>query len=128
MDNDRLTKAYLKIRDARKQLKKDFEAEDAKLEEKLNMVGGLMLRFLQDHKTDAIRTDAGTFYRQVDVKPAASDWDAFYKWVSANDAFDFLEKRIKKTSIVEYMEAHEEALPPGVSVFREYVIRVRTGD
>jgi hypothetical protein len=36
-----------------------------------------------------------------------------------------LEKRIKKTFVQEWMDAHEGTPPPGVNVYREFVVRVR---
>ena len=42
-----------------------------------------------------------------------------------NDAFDALERRIKKTFVSEYMENNGGAIPPGVSVYRQYAVRVR---
>jgi hypothetical protein len=50
----------------------------------------------------------------------------FYGWIKDNDAFDALERRVKKTFVTEFMETHEGGLPPpGITVSREYVVRVR---
>lgn len=125
MDINKLTSVHLKIRDARSDLKRKFEEEDRKLKIKQERIENEMLRFLQDSNTDSVRTESGTFYRQEEITPTGSDWDAFYRWVRENDAFDALERRIKKTFVKEYMETHEGGIPPGVSVYREYVVRVR---
>ena len=125
MDINALTKAHVRIRDARAALKKTFDAEDGVLKAKQERLEGEMLRILQQGNVDSIKTDSGTFYRQEDITPRGDDWDAFYQWVAANDAFDALERRIKKTFVKEYMETHDGAIPPGVSVYREYVVRVR---
>lgn len=125
MDINKLTSVHLKIRDARSDLKRKFEEEDRKLKIKQERIENEMLRFLQDSNTGSVRTESGTFYRQEEITPTGSDWDAFYRWVRENDAFDALERRIKKTFVKEYMETHEGGIPPGVSVYREYVVRVR---
>lgn len=125
MDISTLTKAYVKIRDARGVLKKQYEEEDIKLKAKLERLEAEMLRFLQENNTDSVKTVHGTFYRQEEITPTGADWDALYKWIAQNDAFDALERRIKKGFIKEYMETHEGGVPPGVSVYREYVVRVR---
>lgn len=125
MDVNKLTKVYVKIRDARSEAKRAFEEEDNKLKAKLELLEGQMLKFLLDSKTDSVKTVAGTFYKQEEITPSGSDWQAFYQWVGDNDAYDFLEKRIKKTSIKEYMDMNEGGIPPGVSVHREWVVRVR---
>lgn len=125
MDNAKMVRVYLKMRDARTALKRQFEEDDTKIKAQMEKLEIAMLRHLQDSNSDSIRTDAGMFYRQEEVTPTGSDWDAFYQWVKDNDAFEALERRIKKTFVREYMETHNGGIPPGVSVYREYVVRVR---
>jgi hypothetical protein len=125
MDTNALTKTYVKIRDARTALKRKFDEEDGKLKAKLERLEGAMLKFLQESGIDSAKTENGTFYRQEEITPTGSDWDRFYQWIAENDAVDALERRIKKTFVKEYMETHEGAIPPGVTVYREYVVRVR---
>jgi hypothetical protein len=124
-DMNKLTKVYIKIRDARSKLKKDWEQQDAALKEKLERLEGEMLRFLNDTQQNSSKTDSGIVYRQEEITPTGADWNAFYQWVKDHDAFDALERRIKKTFVKEYMDANGGGIPPGVSVYREYVVRVR---
>jgi hypothetical protein len=128
MDNAALVRAYLRLRAKRHELKVAFEAEDKKLKAMQDRLGASMLKALNDGTSESIRTKDGTFYRQTEVTPRGEDWGALYDWIKENDAFDALERRIKKTFVAEYMETHGGAVPPGVSVFREYVVRVRKGD
>lgn len=125
MDTNKLTKAYVALRDAKAELTKEFNVKDAEIKAKLDLLEGQMLKFLIDTGTDSVRTPNGTFFKQEEITPAGEDWDAFYKWVAKNDAFDFLERRIKKTAVKEYMESNKGKIPPGVSVYREFVVRVR---
>lgn len=120
-----LTRAYVKLREARAKLSKEYNDKDKDLKAKMSRLEAEMLRILKETGSESIRTEAGTFYRQEDITPSGSDWEAFYAWVAENSAFDALERRIKKTFVKEYMEAHDGELPPGVSVYREYVARVR---
>jgi hypothetical protein len=125
MDINKLVSVYTKIRDKRSEIKRAYEAEDDALKAQLVKLEGVLLGHLNTTNSDSIRTEAGTFYRQQDVTPSASDWAAFYDWIKQNDAFDALERRVKKTFVTEYMEANDGAIPPGVSVYRQYVVRVR---
>jgi hypothetical protein len=125
MDFKKVVSAHVKLRDARAKLKKEFEAADKELKEKQQRLEAVLLNHLNETHADSMKTEAGTFYRQEEITPTGSDWDAFYKWVADNDAFDALERRIKKTFISQYMEANKGGVPPGVSVFREFVVRVR---
>lgn len=128
MDIEKLTKAYIAIRDKRAEIKKAFELEYTELGGKLDRLEAELLRFMQENKSEAIKTTFGTVYRQEEVKPSCSDWSALDAWEKANpdiNASDILEKRVSKKFITEYMEHNDGALPPGVSIYREYVARVR---
>lgn len=125
MDTARLVRAYLKMRDTRTENKRVFEEGDNKIKEQMGKVEATLLRFLNESQIESVATPAGTFYKQEEVTPTGSDWDALYEWIKRHDAFDALERRIKKTFVKEYMETNGGAIPPGVSVYREHVVRVR---
>jgi hypothetical protein len=127
LDLGKITKAHINIRDARNQLRKQYEEADTELKAAQAKLEGVMLDHLNNHGMESVRTEAGTFYRQEEITPSASDWNALYDWIKDNDAWDALERRIKKTFVKEYQEAHNGGLPPGISVYREYVVRVRRG-
>lgn len=124
-DIDRLVRVHLKIRAARSALSKKFNEEDDKLKAQQERVENELLRFLNDNNMKNSKTESGTFYWQKEIQPVGSDWDRFYSWVKENDAFDALERRIKKGFVTEYMEEHDGDLPPGVSVNTKRVVRVR---
>jgi len=126
-----LTKVYLKIREARKAKTAEYEKEDARLKEQLATLEAAMMAKLDADKVTSTKTEFGTVYKQVDIKPSASDWAAFYRWIAEDpDRFEFLQKRITIEPVKTYMEDHKDEddnpmLPPGVSVMRTYVVRVR---
>lgn len=128
MDIEKLTKAYIAIRDHRAEIKKAFEDEYKELGSKMDRLEAELLRFLQDNHSDAVKTTFGTVYRQEEVKPSCQSWTDLDAWIETNPDVtpsDVLEKRLSKKFITEYMDAHDGALPPGVSIYREYVARVR---
>lgn len=114
-----------KIKARRDKLRMEYEVQDTALEAEQLKLDNFLLAALNTMNTDSMATPHGTFYREQSIKPSCQDWDAFYSWVAANDAFDFLEKRLSRGAIKEYMEKHEGELPPGTACFREYVVRVR---
>lgn len=146
VDLDKIVSVYTKIRDKRSELKKAFETKDAELKGKLEQLEAVLLSQLNTTKSDSTKTAHGTFYRQKDVMPSCSDWAAFYEWIKKHDAFDALERRVKKTFITDYMEEQRRKaleqqaedghdgehpddttppLPPGINVYTKYVVRVR---
>ena len=114
-----------KIAAKRKELSDAFEVEDARLKEKQKELETFLLGYLTEHKIKSLATDAGTVYREKDVIPRAEDWDLVYNWIVETNAFDALERRIKKTFVSTYMEEHNGALPPGMSVFTQWKVGVR---
>jgi hypothetical protein len=53
-----------------------------------------------------------------------ADMDAFLGFVREHDAWHFLEKRVAKTQVDEYVQAHKD-LPPGINYSSMAVINVR---
>lgn len=122
---DKIVKAFLRIRDRRAELKTEWESEDTALKEAQSELQAHMLNQMNETGITSFRTKYGTVYRSESIKPAAYDWDAFYKYVAENDAFEALEKRIKTTFVSAYMEQNNGEAPPGVSVIRAYEVNVR---
>jgi len=121
---DKVAATYVKIRDKRSELKKVWEAEDLKLKDQLETIESFFLQTLQDLGVESARTKHGTIYRSLDVKPSCEDWNAFYAWIAENEAFDALERRVKKSFITQFMEDNKDELPPGITVVKEYIAKV----
>lgn len=125
LDLEKAARAFLRIRDARTALKHKYEEEDAALKAKQDEITGAVADFFHAHKIDSTPTNAGTFYRIINVTPTVMDWSAVYGFIRERDAFEFLHRRVSSTFVKDYMEEHKGAPPPGVSVFKEYEIRCR---
>ena len=126
IDLAKLVKVYRKIRDKRAADKKVWEAADAALAAQQDEVGNFLLATLNQSNVKSMRTEAGTFTRTEKVIPAGADWGAFHRWIAEDpDRFEFLERRIKSTTVAAFMEENDGALPPGVNVFRQFTIGVR---
>lgn len=128
MDLNQIVRVYIKMRDALAVKRRAFEDEERDIKSQMKVLENAMLNHLNTTKLESARTAAGTVYRTEEVIPSGSDWDAFYAWIAKNNEFEALERRIKRTFIKDYMEQHEGRLPPGVSVHREFVARVRRPD
>lgn len=124
---DKVAETYVKIRDARTALKRQFEADDQKLKDQQETLDSFLLQTLRDLGVESVKTAHGTVYQSVNVKASCQDWNSFYTWIAKNKAFDALEKRVKKSFVVDYMADNKGALPPGVTVLQEYTVVVRRG-
>ena len=122
---DKVTATYVKIRDQRSALKKQYEADDLALKVQLETLDSFLLGKLQELGVESVRTKHGTVYQSTVVKPSCEDWDSFYTWIAENEAFDALERRVKKSFITTYMEDNKGELPPGINVTQEYAVTIR---
>lgn len=125
-DLSKVVGAFVAIRDERSRLKKEWEAKEDELLAQQDRLGGVLLSHLKEQNANSVQTEHGTFYRQEEVKPNITDDVAFYGFIREQDcAADALERRAKKGFVTEFMENHDGLPPPGISVSREYVVRVR---
>ena len=124
-DLDQLTAVYLKIRDKRSELKREFEAQDAELGEQQQMLANQMLETCKEMNADSIRTPHGTIIRSVKSKYWTNDWDSMYRFIKDNDAFGLLEKRLHQTNMKDFLHENPDAMPMGLNVESEYNIVVR---
>jgi hypothetical protein len=122
---DRLTKAYIKIRDKRSELRKAYEAEDSVLKEKLETIQSALLDYCKDHNVDSVRTPNGLFYRTTSTRYWTSDWEAMNRFILENELPEFYEKRLNQGVVREFLEENPETVPPGLNTTSEYSIRVR---
>ncbi len=126
LDLNRVVQAYTAIKDARTARRHAWEKEDLALEEDQTKLRQVMLHILNSNGAQSIKTDNGTAYRKLKLKPSVADWAAFFAWVREDpDRFEAMEKRIKASFVGEFMEQNEGQLPPGVNAHREYEVAVR---
>ena len=126
IDTDKLTRVYEKIRKARSENTREYEARDKALKSQLDQVGAALLSWLIDNKQQSAHTESGlTFYKEEVLTPTAADWNIIYEWIAENNAWEALEKRLTKTFFKTYMKDNDGAIPPGVNIYREFVARVR---
>lgn len=129
METDKLIKAYIKLRDARADLKHKYDEDDANLEKKMELIESHLLEHAKEHGIDSMKTPYGTATRVVRTRYWAPDWDAYYKWLEKypDEAFYLFEKRIHQGNFKQFLEEHPDLAPP-VNADSRYSITVRRGN
>jgi hypothetical protein len=122
---DKLVSTYVKLRDKKAEIRKEWEAEEAELDAKLNLVKDALLEHCKTTGAESVRTAEGTFYRSIKSKYWTSDWESMNNFILENNALDLLEKRLHQTNMRSFLEEHPDKLPPGLNVDSEYTITVR---
>ena len=125
VDLDKLTTIYIKIRDARADSKRVFEAEDNDLKEQMEVLEAQMLDVCKEMKADSIRTPHGTIIRSVKSRYWTNDWDSMYDFIEEHGAFGLLEKRLHQTNMKEFLSENPAILPAGLNVENSYSVVVR---
>lgn len=122
---DKLVKAYIKMRDARSQLKEQYEAQDAKIKEQMAVIEAHFLELCKSTGASSIKTPVGTIIRGVESRYWTSDWEEMHRFIKENDAVDLLERRIAQKAMAEFLKTNPDKMPKGLNVNSEYKITVR---
>ena len=125
MPMDKLAKIYIKIRTAKQEKTKVYEAELEELVEQLKVISNAMKDQMQAAGVKSVRTDYGTAVLSQKTRYWTGDWDAFKTFVKENDALDLFEKRIAQTNMSKFLEENPGTVPPGLNADSEYVVSVR---
>jgi Zn/Cd-binding protein ZinT len=122
---EKLTKAYIKLREQRSQLAADFRTQDQVLLERQDKIKEALLDHCKEHNVESVKTTEGTFYRQVKRRYWTSDWESMYKFVLEHQLPEFFDKRLNQKNVGQFLEENPEMVPPGLNVESEYVVSVR---
>ena len=125
MPVDKLTRIYIKIRDAKAKLAADFKVEDDALSEQLSVVKRALLDYCTEHGVESVRTSEGMFYRTTKTRYWTSDWESMHKFILAHELPEFFEKRLNQSAVKQFLEENPESVPPGLNTDVEYVVTVR---
>lgn len=116
---------YIKLRDQKAQMKADFDAQVAPLQEKMDKLEAKLLEVFNQTGMDSVKTEFGTAYATVRTSASIADRDVFMDFVKANEEWALLEVRVSKTAVEQYRSANDDELPPGVNVREERVVNIR---
>lgn len=122
---DRLTRTYIKIRDARAKLSAEFKEKDGDLTFQLDAVKRALLDYCSDNKVESVRTTEGLVYRTTKTRYWTGDWSAMHRFILDKKLPEFFEKRLNQTAVKEFLEENPDESLPGLKTDVEYVVTVR---
>ena len=115
---------YIKMRDKKAQMKAEFDASIAPLNEKMEKLEAKLLDVFNKTGMDSVKTEFGTAYTTTRVTASVADREIFMNHIKENDDWALLEVRASKTAVEQYRDTNND-LPPGVSMREERVVNVR---
>jgi hypothetical protein len=119
-----LVTKYIAARDMKSKLDAAHKTKLEPLILAMEKTEAAILDFFNTHGMDSAKCEAGTAYRSMKSSATVNDMDAFLDFVRTNDAWNFLEKRVAKTQVDEYV-AENKDLPPGITYNRIASLNVR---
>lgn len=115
---------YIKMRDKKAQMKAEFDASIAPLNEKMEKLEAKLLDVFNKTGMDSVKTEFGTAYTTTRVTASVVDREIFMNHIKENDDWALLEVRASKTAVEQYRDTNND-LPPGVSMREERVVNIR---
>ncbi|MCX5637112.1 MAG: hypothetical protein NTX52_05400 [Planctomycetota bacterium] len=127
MDINRVVNVFLKIRDEKARITREYEAAIAKLDEQQGRLNAVLLEECKTLNVESIRTEAGTAFKTVKQRYWVNDWSAVEKFIYDNDAFDLLERRLAQTAAKTWTKEYPDNPIPSLVVDSKYQITIRRG-
>lgn len=126
MKLDELVANYIKLRDKKSLLKKQYDEKVAKVDAVMDKMEAIILKTFQDSGIDSARTDAGTAYISTRTSATVGSREEFLSWVlqDPDERSIFLENRVSKVAIEQFKAANDD-LPPGINFRSEVTVGVR---
>jgi hypothetical protein len=121
---DTVIAAYVKLRDRRAALRKEYMAQDEEYVAKMDKLEVFLLTKMQADNMTQLGSEHGTAYQQTVMKGNCSDWPSFWEFLAQTGRFDMMEKRISIKAVQEYFEQTGD-MPPGVNVNPELKVVIR---
>lgn len=147
---ERLIKAHIAIKAKIDQIEEKHKKEKANLKSAQDKISAAIKKYLVGKKIASVKTDAGTAYKKTNQFVGVEDWDCFLGFItksllqsagiSTEDPekldylvgevvkkadWQFFNKSVNKTAVLEFFDQSEGDLPDGIKLTKEEVIGIR---
>ena len=122
---DKLVAVYIKMRDKRAALLREYEEQDEAVKSQMEMVEAKLLDLCKAVGADSLKTQHGTVIRSVKTRYWTSDWNSMHKFIMENNMPELLEKRISQTTMKQLLDENPDMMPPGVNIDSRYAVTIR---
>lgn len=124
MTVDDVVALYVRLRNEKGAIKAEAEQKVSVIDTKLDKLEAWIKTKADEQGVTSFKTNHGTAFLTTVDYASVEDWDAIVKFVKDNDAFDMFEKRVSKTAVRGYIDAHS-AVPSGVTYGTRIEVSVR---
>ena len=121
---DEVVSAYIKLRSKKEAMEADTKAEVKKIVEKMDKFEGWLKQQADAQGVTSFKTKHGTAFLKTTDYANVENWDAAFKFILDNQAYDLLNKAVSKVAVRGYIEMNK-AVPPGVNYGTKIEVEVR---
>ena len=121
---DDVVAAYLKLRNKKEAIEAETKDQVKVLKEKMEQFEAWIKEQADAQGVTSFKTKHGTAFLTTTDFANVADWDAVLGFIRDNEAFDMLEKRIRKVAVRGYIDANK-AVPPGVNYGTKLEVNIR---
>lgn len=122
---DRLAAAYIKMRDKRAELLREYEEADGTVKAQMEAVESKLLDLCKEIGADTLGSKHGKVMRTVKTRYWTSDWESMHKFILEHKMPELLERRISQTTMKQLLEENPDLMPPGLNTDRRYAVTIR---
>lgn len=124
MTLEQVATLYIDLRDKKKALEESIKPKLQLLNEAMELLENSALDYLNKQGTSSARTAGGTIVKMEHRSYKIADSEVFFSAVEQMGRADFLEKRVAKKVVDEYLE-DGGTLPPGLAVESRLSVQFR---
>ena len=122
---DRLVAAYIKMRDKRAELLREYEEADGTVKAQMEAVESKLLDLCKEIGADTLGSKHGKVMRTVKTRYWTSDWESMHKFILEHKMPELLERRISQTTMKQLLEENPDLMPPGLNTDSRYAVTIR---
>jgi len=125
MKLDDVVGKYIKLRDLKAQMKKDYEEKVKPVTDAMDQIEAALLATFDKIGTDSVKSGAGTAYISTRTSATVVDKVAFRDFILTDpDNWALADLRAAKSGIEQFVDQHQD-LPPGINWTAERTVNVR---
>jgi len=122
---DKLVAVYIKMRDKRAELLRDYEEADSTVKTQMELVETKLLDTCKEIGVDRLGSKHGTVMRTVKTRYWTSDWESMHKFILEHKMPELLERRISQSTIKQLLEDKPDLMPMGLNIDSKYGVIIR---
>ena len=122
---DKLVAVYIKMRDKRAELLRDYEEADSTVKTQMELVETKLLDTCKEIGVDRLGSKHGTVMRTVKTRYWTSDWESMHKFILEHKMPELLERRISQSTIKQLLEDKPDLMRMGLNTDSKYSVTIR---